>query len=201
MTERDDRNPRVETGSARRLTRRDFLRMVGASCVPFPLACAGRQESSSDAGSGGATVREPAGLEYRDSYGRLAAALSEEDLGLDFVHLDCPYEIPQEGAKITWEGVKEVQSFMQGDIGARFGFVCTSRTGGETSDEAWNDNVLDASRRYAEANGLPDEYVIMSWFPHPGSTIPESAGPDRFPDMKTVLSFARALDRYGGRKA
>ncbi len=140
------------------------------------------------------------GLEYRDPYGRLAAALGNEGLGLDFVHLDCPYEIPQEGAKITWEGVKEVESFVREDVGARFGFVCTSRTGGETSDEAWNDNVLDAPRRYAEADGLPDEYVIMSWFPHPGSSVPESAGPGRFPDTKTVLSFARELDHYGGEK-
>ncbi len=141
------------------------------------------------------------GLEYRDPYGRLAAALEDEGLGLDFVHLDCPYEHPQEGAKITWDGVKEVESFVREDIGARFGFVCTSRTGGETSDQAWNDNVLDSLRRYVEANGLPDEYVIMSWFPHPSSSIPESAGADRFPDTKTVLSFAQELDRYGGKEA
>ncbi len=133
------------------------------------------------------------GLDYRDPYGRLAAALSEEDPELKFVHLDCPYEHPQEGARITWEGVKEVESFVKTDIGARFDFICTSRTGGEASDEAWNDNVLDAPRQYASVGGSPDEYVVMSWFPHPGSTIPESAGPGRFPDAKTVLSFAREL--------
>jgi len=138
------------------------------------------------------------GLEYRDPYGRLAAALKDEGLGLDFVHLDCPYEHPQEGARITWEGVKEVESFVKGDVGARFGLICTSRTGGETSDEAWNDNVLDVPRQYAGADGSPDEYVIMSWFPHPGSSIPEFAGPGQFPDTKTVLSFAQELDRHAG---
>ncbi|MCA1718817.1 MAG: hypothetical protein LC781_18990, partial [Actinobacteria bacterium] len=134
------------------------------------------------------------GLDYREPYGRLVAALSEEDLELSFVHLDCPYEHPQEGAKITWEGVKEAESFVKEEIGARFGFICTSRTGGEASDEAWNDNVLDAPRQYASVDGSPDEYVVMSWFPHPGSTIPESAESDRFPDTKTLLSFARELE-------
>ncbi|MDQ3637053.1 MAG: hypothetical protein M3426_03535 [Actinomycetota bacterium] len=365
MTKHGGKDPRVEPGSARRLTRRDFLKvggaMVGASCVSFPLACAGRWGTFPDAGSGGATLRGPAGLwyednnmgtaggmppdfkekfyrpdlwagareaidvyyvrattllnpenglddsfleknfvpvleesgveialdaveanflrarpapaderiereislveklgamggrvgyvalqsvlskplrekgrvveypmqqriedvveyaktarerlpdveigiidalptkglDYRDPYGRLAAALSEEDPELKFVHLDCPYEHPQEGARITWEGVKEVESFVKTDIGARFDFICTSRTGGEASDEAWNDNVLDAPRQYASVGGSPDEYVVMSWFPHPGSTIPEAVGPGRFSDTKTVLSFARELE-------
>ena len=365
MTELRDRDPRVEPGSARRLTRRDFLKVggvtVGASCVPFPLACAGQWGASSDVGSGDVTARANAGLwyednnmgtaggmppdfkekfyrpdlwagareaidiyyvrattllnpenglddsfleknsvpvlegsgveialdavganflrarpapaderiereislveklgamggrvryvalqsvlskplreegrvveypmqqriedvveyaktarerlpdvqlgiidalptkglDYRDPYRRLAAALSEEDLELNFVHLDCPYEHPQEGARITWEGVKEVESFVKTDIGARFGFICTNRTGGEASDEAWNDNVLDAPRQYASVDGSPDEYVVMSWFSHPSSTVPESAEPDLFPDTKTVLSFARELE-------
>jgi hypothetical protein len=132
-------------------------------------------------------------LDYRDPYGWLAAALAEEDLELNFVHLDGTYEPPQEGARITWEGVKEVESFVKADIGARFGFICISRTGGEASDEALNDNVLDVPRQYASVDGSPNEYVVMSWFPHPGSTIPESAGPGRFPDAKMVLSFAREL--------
>lgn len=135
------------------------------------------------------------GLDYRNPYGRLADALAREDLELDFVHLDCPYEHPQEGARITWEGVKEVESFVRGDIVTRFGFICTSRTGGEASDEAWNDNVLDAPKQYASVDENPDEYVVMSWFPHLGSTIPENAGSGRFPDTKTVLSLSRELEK------
>ena len=138
------------------------------------------------------------GEDYQGPYSQLAAALGES-LKLDFIHLDCPYEIPQEGEKITWEGIKEVESFVKQDIEARFGLISTSRTGGETSDESWNDSVLDVPRQYA--NDHPDEYVIMSWFPHPGSSIPESAGPGRFPDMKTVLSFAQELDRCSGKEA
>lgn len=135
------------------------------------------------------------GLEYRNPYGELAAALGEEGIELGFVHLDCPYEHPQKGEKITWDGVKEVESFVKRVVGARFGLICTSRTGGETSDEAWNDSVLDVPKKYAGADGRPDEYVIMSWFPYPGSSIPESAGPGLFPDTKTVLSFAEELGR------
>lgn len=137
------------------------------------------------------------GWDYRDPYSQLAAALGEDGLELDFIHLDCPYEHPQQGVKITWKGVKEAESFVKQEIGARFGLICTSRTGGEESDKAWNDNVLDVPRQYAKANGNPDEYVIMSWFPHPGYTIPESAGPDRFPDTKTVVSFAQEFDSCG----
>ncbi len=137
------------------------------------------------------------GQDYQVPYGELAAALGD-DLKLDFVHLDCPYEVAQEGVSITWDGIKQVESFVKRDIVARFGLVSTSRTGGETSDEMWNDNVLDVSRQYAMVNGNPDEYVIMSWFPHPSSSIPEETGPGSFPDMKTVLSFAQNLSRCGG---
>lgn len=137
------------------------------------------------------------GQDYQVPYGDLAAALGD-GLKLDFVHLDCPYEVAQEGVRITWDGIKQVESFVKREIAARFGLVSTSRTGGETSDEMWNDNVLDVQRQYAKVNGNPDEYVIMSWFPHPSSSIPEETGPGRFPDMKTVLSFAQRLSRCGG---
>lgn len=135
------------------------------------------------------------GLEYREPYSQLATALDKDGLKLDFVHLDCPYEHPQQGTRITWEGVKEVETFVKQDVGARFGLVCTSRTGGEASDEAWHDNVLDAPKQYAEADGNPDEYVVMSWFPYPASSIPESAGADTFTETKTVLAFSQGLGR------
>jgi hypothetical protein len=134
------------------------------------------------------------GLDYQGPYGELAAALGD-DLRLDFIHLDCPYERAQEGGNISWEGITAVEDFVKGDIATRFGLISTSRTGGETSDETWNDNVLDVPREYAKANGNPDEYAIMSWFPYPSSSIPEEAGPGQFPDTKTVLSFAQELER------
>jgi hypothetical protein len=137
------------------------------------------------------------GRDYQDPYGQLAVALGEAGLTIDFIHLDCPYEHPQGGTKITWEGVKEAETFVKEDIGARFGLICTSRTGGEDSDEAWNENVLDVPRRYAKVFGHPDEYAVMSWFPHPSSSIPESAASGRYSDMKTVLSFAQELGRCG----
>jgi hypothetical protein len=134
------------------------------------------------------------GQDYQGPYGELATALGD-DLRLDFVHLDCPYERAQEGENISWEGIKAVEGFVKRDIATRFGLISTSRTGGETSDETWNDNVLGVPREYAKANGNPDEYAIMSWFPYPSSSIPEEAGPGQFPDTKTVLSFARELER------
>ena len=134
------------------------------------------------------------GLDYQGPYGELAAALGY-DLKLDFIHLDCPYERAQEGENVSWEGIKAAESFIKRDIATRFGLISTSRTGGETSDETWNDNVLDVPHEYAKAGGNPDEYAIMSWFPYPSSSIPEEAGPGLFPDTKTVLSFARELGR------
>jgi hypothetical protein len=90
-----------------------------------------------------------------------------------------------------------VENFVRRDVAARFGLISTSRRGGETSDEAWSDYVLDVPRRYAKANGNPDEYVVMSWFAHPSSSIPEDAESGRFPDTKTVLAFAQQLGRCG----
>jgi hypothetical protein len=54
------------------LARRDFLKIsggvvVGASCAPFSLACADQLASSSEAGSGGATLRGTADLWYEDN--------------------------------------------------------------------------------------------------------------------------------------
>ena len=77
---------RAESGSACRLTRREFLKvggaMVGVSCVPFSLGCAGRWYSSSDAESGGATLRGPAGLWYEDNNMERAGGMSPDARGV-----------------------------------------------------------------------------------------------------------------------
>lgn len=61
------------------------------------------------------------------------------------------------------------------EIGCEFGLICTSRKAGYESDRAYHETVLKALERHKSVGGAPDQYLIMSWFPHPLRSIPENA--------------------------
>lgn len=129
------------------------------------------------------------GQDYEGPYQDLAAAFRSAGLSLDFIHLDSQYEAAQAGTTTSWAKITQVQAFVQNTLHVHFGLVATSRTAGYTSDKAYNDAVLDVPVQYRKVGGNPDEYVIMSWYPHPVATVPDSAGDGQYPVMKTVLGF------------
>jgi hypothetical protein len=133
------------------------------------------------------------GVEYRDVYRKMIDELASEGLELSYIHLDCPVDFPQQGLNIDWSGVKEVEEYVQNNLGIEFGFICTSNGGGMESDRLFHDNVLRIPESYPKHGGLPDHFIIMSWYPHPSLSIPEDAPEGKYPMTKTALKLATGL--------
>lgn len=104
------------------------------------------------------------GADWRAAYTALLATGS-----VDYVHLDVPYE--RIGKSISWEDIRRVEKFIEGH-GKGFGLLLTTRTGGETSDQAYRAGVKAELAGYRGHCGSPAAYVITSWFPHPARTVP-----------------------------
>lgn len=136
------------------------------------------------------------GKDYRNAYKGLKDHLVKAGLALDHITLDIPCEIPDtKRNSISWQKVKDVEEYVQKEIGCSFGLVCTSRVAGYRSDEAYHRAVLSALASHAKTGGRPDRYLIMSWFPHPKTSIPDSATGKSYPAMRTVLEFGQRLER------
>lgn len=138
------------------------------------------------------------GEDYRKPYLMLRDALAQEAIPLSYIHLDMPFDIPREQWHgITWQQARAVESYVEDDLGLRFGFITTSNKGGSISGKVFHDRVLAAQKCYVGAGGSPGDFIIASWFPYPQTTIPESATGDDYPAMRTVVEFGRQLDHMG----
>ena len=136
------------------------------------------------------------GREYKGPYARLAKAFSDNGLKLAYVDLDLPYELVKDRlSNLRWSKIKEVELFVQNQLGARFGLICTSRNGGYNSDRAFHMHALAEMSEYMNSGGNPDHFTIMSWFPHPAYTVPDTSSGNHYPVMRTILEFGRLLDQ------
>ena len=126
------------------------------------------------------------GWAYQDVYRRLQDVLADEGLELAFIHLD----FPKESAAPGWVNVREVEDFVRGELRIPFGLIYVSKIGGETSNVAFRDAVLDAYRAYHAAGGRPDHLELTSWYAYPTSTLPEDDEATA-PFMNLVRDFAR----------
>lgn len=133
------------------------------------------------------------GKSYREPYRQLRDGLAREGLKLAFIHLDMPFEYPAEHIHgNSWQKVAEIERYVEA-LGVRFGFFATSRKAGYQSSRAFHERVIAALECTTEAGSTPGEFIIASWFPHPGETIPETATGRHYPAMRTVLEFGRRL--------
>jgi hypothetical protein len=135
------------------------------------------------------------GRPYKELYAGLARGMKQAGYGLDFIHLDCPYTEPELGRRIDWPGVREVQRYVQEEIGAAFGFICASISGKE-SDKAFYDDIMNILERYGRDGAPPDHFVLMSWYRHPARSLPEDAPDGAYPMTKVGLDFARQLEAW-----
>jgi hypothetical protein len=135
------------------------------------------------------------GKDYRGPYRLVKEAMQRNGMELSYIHLDMPFEIPKTNRRgVTWQTVREVERYVEDELGLQFGFFTTSRQGGRASSKAFNDAVLSALECYAGADGTPAHFVIASWFHHPQKTIPDADSGDDYPAMRTVLKFGRKLE-------
>ena len=125
------------------------------------------------------------GWAYQDVYRRLQEALSARGLALAFIHLD----FPMESAAPGWIDAREAEDFVRGELGVPFGLIYVSKIGGEISNVAFRDAVLDAYRGYRAAGGRPDHLELTSWYAYPTSTLPEDDEANA-PFMNLVRDFA-----------
>ncbi len=125
------------------------------------------------------------GWAYQDVYRRLQDALTAQGRELAFIHLDFPLESAAPG----WVNVREAEDFVRGELGVPFGLIYVSKIGGETSNVAFRDAVLDAYRAYRAAGGRPDHLELTSWYAYPTSTLPEDDEANA-PFMNLVRDFA-----------
>lgn len=136
------------------------------------------------------------GKDYRRPYLLLKDALARESVALSYIHLDMPFDIPKERSLgITWQQIRAVESYVEDELGLRFGLVATSSKGGRISGKAFHERVLAAQECYVGAGGTPGDFIIASWFSYPQATIPETATGDDYPAMRTVLEFGRQFER------
>ena len=137
------------------------------------------------------------GKDYRRAYRALRDAMSREVLTLSYIHVDMPFEIPHERQLgVTWQMLREVERYVEEELGLQFGFFTTSRTAGNISSRAFHERVMAGLECYTGATGTPRDWVIASWFPNPRRTIPENAAGDDYPAMRTVLAFGRRLEKH-----
>lgn len=135
------------------------------------------------------------GKDYKRPYRLLQEAVSREGVNLSYIHVDMPFEIPRERQLgVTWQTLREVERYVEEELGLQFGFFTTSLTGGNISSRAFHERVMNGLECYTGAAGTPRDWVIASWFPNPRNTIPENATGDDYPAMRTVLAFGRRLE-------
>ena len=125
------------------------------------------------------------GWAYQAVYPRLLDALAARGLRLAFIHLD----FPMESASPEWANVREVEDLVRGELGVPLGLIYVSKIGGETSNVAFRDAVLDAYSAYRAAGGRPDHLELTSWYAYPTSTLPEDDEASA-PFMNLVRDFA-----------
>lgn len=136
------------------------------------------------------------GAEYKEPYRRLKDALSRENIGLGYIHVDMPFDLIHDQRRgASWRTLREVERFVEDELNLRFGLLATTAKGGRSSGKAFHEGVMSMLECYRGMQGTPGDFIIASWFAHPVKTIPETASGDDYPAMRTVLEFGRRLDQ------
>lgn len=136
------------------------------------------------------------GKEYRQAYWQLIEAMSATGMKLSYIHLDMPFDIPKNRKfGVTWQSVRDLERFVEDELGLAFGYFTTSRRGGYKSSKDYHQNVIADMECFAGSGGTPRDYIVASWYPYPKTTVPEDATGDDYPAMRTFLEFGRKLER------
>ncbi|HBJ34077.1 MAG TPA: hypothetical protein DDZ51_04800 [Planctomycetaceae bacterium] len=125
------------------------------------------------------------GRDWRRIYSDLASKLESQQTSLSHVHLDAPVDLvgvsESSGYQLAWSELIQVQRFVQDDLGAKFGLLLTSTSGGATSAAQWRQDIfVRGMARYHEALGgdaapqqQPDRIIVTAWHEEPRFSVPE----------------------------
>jgi len=143
------------------------------------------------------------GQPYREPYAQLRDALAAEGIELDHIHLAVPAGVAFHNAwGMSWAKAVDVQAYVQQELGLKFGATLTSDEGGYQSGEYFHNQTIEALRAYQQAvadssypDEFPDRYLLTSWYPYPGRSLPESpVDPSVYTTTRTALAMGRELD-------
>jgi hypothetical protein len=84
-----------------------------------------------------------------------------------------------------------VEAFVRNELKIPFGFICTSGSGGQQSEEAFYKNVLEIPKHYR--GHKPDHFIIMSWFTYPKNSLPEKPPAGGYSMTKAALDLFAEL--------
>jgi len=139
-------------------------------------------------------ARPTKGWDYEYAYRRLKKVLRNGGSNLDFIILDCPYGFPKYGNNLTFQTLKNIESYVKDNLNLNYGFIITDNFGGKHSEQSFHDGVLDYGRDCI-ANGLnPDYYILMSWYAYPKNALPEKPLRGGYSMTKTGLALFDILD-------
>jgi hypothetical protein len=132
--------------------------------------------------------------DYRGPYRALRDALDQAGIGLSYIHLDIPFDIPATQRRgVTWQSLRTLERYVEDELGVAFGILAKSRRGGERSSRMAYERTLSTLDCYAGVGGTPREYVLTGNFRYPERAIPENATGDDYPQMRVMLDFGRRL--------
>ncbi len=115
------------------------------------------------------------GLPYKKPYRDLMKIMEKNGVKLHSILLDAPYSLIMRHWKgSTWEKILNVEKYVKYNMGIQYGKIFTDNEGGKRSDKLFYLNLVKMARRYKTLGGNPDICILMSWYPHPRYTIPET---------------------------
>ena len=134
------------------------------------------------------------GYPYRDPYRKLVRAMKEAHLTLHHILLDLPNDFIERHRKgLTWQKVIAVEKYVQNELHLKYGKIFHDARAGRTSDHLFFTNVMKMAKRYTKEGGHPDYCLLMSWYPHPSRTIPET---EKYTQMNTFLELSKYINKY-----
>ena len=115
------------------------------------------------------------GLPYKKPYRDLMDAMKQNGIRLDGIILDGPYQlIKRHWRGLTWKKILDVEKYVKHDLGIQFGKIFTDKQGGKRSDKMFYHRLVEMAKQYKSSGGKADICMLMSWYPHPRYTIPET---------------------------
>jgi len=131
------------------------------------------------------------GYPYQTSYQKLVQNMQKEHLTLHHIILDLPYNFIEKHRKgITWEQVINVEKYVRNDLHLKYGKIFHDAKAGKRSDQLFFTKVMQMATRYKKEGGDPDYCLLMSWYPHPAHTIPET---EKYTEMYTFRKLSERI--------
>jgi hypothetical protein len=136
------------------------------------------------------------GEHYHTLFPRLQSELKKHNFDLDFIILDTSTEHSfglQHPGLMEYPQILELESFIQEDLGIKFGINLVSFEGGNTSEKMFYDRCLEFAKEYKKRGGNPDYYFSETWYRYPWRVLPENSPDPQYSQTKVFLDVSKIV--------